>query len=101
MRLLSLLALPAVLAAPALTAPSPAADGAVSGYVVSAISYSLDGQNVDAVSFRLSPPGAATVRARLAPDEPWTGCALAGDVASCPVRTPLADVRSLAVVAAK
>ncbi len=107
MRLALLLVLVGLLASPALTAsntvaPAAAGSGAgtVSGYAVSAISYALDGDTVDAVSFTLSPPGAATVKARLAPGEPWTPCTIASATATCPVGTPLAAASSLDVVAA-
>lgn len=105
MRLVLLLVLPA-LAGPALTASSTvpptvagSGSGVVSGYTVSAISYSLEGEIVDTVSFALSPPGASTVKARLAPGEPWTQCTVAGGNASCPVGTPVPTAISLDVVA--
>ena len=108
MRLLFLLALPALFAAPALTASStvpPTATGAgsgvVSGYVVSAISYTLDDEVVDTASFSLSPAGATTVKARLSPEEPWTSCAIAGSAVACPVDTPVSAASSLDVVAAR
>ena len=108
MRLALLLVLLSLLASPALTASNTVAPGAagsgagaISGYAVSEISYALDGETVDAVSFTLSPPGATTVRARLAPGEPWTPCAVASATATCIVRTPLAAVSSLDVVAAE
>lgn len=107
MRLGLMLLLPALCAGPALTASNPvpqgsagAGEGAVSGYTVSSISYSLEDETVATVSFRLSPTSAATVRARIAPSAPWTPCAIAGDTASCPVETPLAQASSLDVVAA-
>ena len=107
MRLLLLLALPAVFAAPALTASSGvpptaggAGAGAISGDTVSAISYTLDDEAVDAISFAVSPAGATTVRARLSADEPWTSCTLAGDLASRPVATPIEAASALEVVAA-
>lgn len=105
---LFLLALPALFAAPALTAANAVPQGAggagsgpISGYTVSAISYELDDENVAAVSFRLTPAGATAVKARLAPDEPWTTCTIGADVASCPVAAPLAAARSLDVVATR
>ena len=108
MRLLFLLALPALFAAPALTAsgvvPTGTAgsgSGTISGYTVSAVSYELDGALVDAVSFTLVPAGATTVNARLAPGEPWTACMVAGSAATCPVETPVDAVSSLDVVAAE
>ena len=69
MRLGFVLLLPALFAGPAFTAsdalPQGSAgfgSGAVSGYTVSSISYSLEDETVDTVSFTLSPPVAATVR---------------------------------------
>jgi hypothetical protein len=106
-RLSLLLLLPALLAVPALTASSAvppgsagAGTGVISGYAVSSISYSLDDETIDSVTFALSPAGAATVKARLAPSEPWTPCTLVGATASCPVETPVAAASALDVVAA-
>ena len=107
MRLGPLLLLPALFAAPALTASSSvppgaagAGSGVVSGFAVSSISYALADDTIDTVSFTLSPPSAATVKARVAPSEPWTPCTLAGATASCPVGTPVAAAIALDVVAA-
>ena len=107
MRFGVLLLLPALFAGPALTGsnivpPESAGGGTgvISGYAVSSISYSLDDETIDTVSFALSPAGAATVKARLAPSEPWTACTLAGATASCPVETPVAAASALDVVAA-
>jgi hypothetical protein len=107
MRFGVLLLLPALFAGPALTAsnvlpPGSAGGGTrvISGYAVSSISYSLDDETIDTVSFALSPAGAASVKARLAPSEPWTACTLAGATASCPVETPVAAASALDVVAA-
>ena len=103
---LALILLLALVGSPAMTAtnavpPVTAGSGvgAVSGYAVSGISYSLSGETVDAVSFTLDRPGATTVKARLAPAEPWTPCSVIGTAVSCPVTTPLAGVTALAVVA--
>lgn len=76
-----------------------AGSGAVSGYAVSEISYSVTGERIDGVTFTLDPPGAAVVKARLAPGEPWTSCTVTGGTASCPVATALAAVSALDVVA--
>lgn len=101
------LLLPALLAGRAATAsstvpPSPAGlgAGAVSGYTVSAVAYSLAGDTIDGVSFTLAPADATTVKARLAPGEPWASCTVAGGSAACPLSTPVADATSLEVVAA-
>jgi hypothetical protein len=106
-RLALVLILPALFAGRAATASntmpvSPAGAGVaqVSGYTVSAVSYSLAGESVDGVSFTLSPAGAVTVKARLAPGEPWTPCTVVAGTASCPVSTNAAATTSLEVVAA-
>lgn len=108
MRLLLLaLVLPAVAAGPALTASNDVAgaragagSGAISGYAVSSISYVLDEATIEAVTFVLSPGGATTVRARLAPSEPWTPCTVAGAAVSCPVGTSVTAAAALDVAAA-
>lgn len=101
---LVLLSLPAV---PALTAsngvgpaPAGAGSGAISGYSVSSISYSLDGGTIDGVSFALSPATARTVAVRLAPDAPWVSCAVSDGTASCPVSSDVAAAVALEVAAA-
>lgn len=107
MRLLLLaLVLPAV-AGPAVTASNDVAgaragagSGAISGYAVSSISYVLDEATIEAVTFVLSPGGATTVRARLAPSEPWTPCTVAGAAVSCPVGTSVTAAAALDVAAA-
>lgn len=81
------------------TGAAGAGAGAVSGYAVSDISYSVSGEAIDGVTFTLDPPAAAVVKARLAPSEPWTPCAVSGGSASCPVATAFADASALAVVA--
>jgi hypothetical protein len=100
------LLLPALLAGRAATAsstvPSAAAGlgvGAVSGYTISEVSYSLAGDTIDGVSFTLAPAGGTTVKARLASGEPWATCTVEGGSAACPVSTPVADAASLEIVA--
>ena len=107
MRLALLLLLPALFAGRAATAsnavPSgPAGSGAaiVSGFTVSSISYSLTDDTLDGVSFTLAPAGARTVKVRVAPGEPWSTCAIAGNAVSCPLATPVAAAAALEVVAA-
>jgi hypothetical protein len=99
--LLSLLAVPALTASNGIAPGSAGAgSGAVSGYAVSSISYSLDGDEIDGVSFELAPAGARTVKARLAPDAPWSACTVAGASASCPVAAAVDEAVALEVVAA-
>ena len=107
MRFILVLILPALFAGRAATASNtvPAGSagsgaGAVSGYTISAVSYSLAGDTVSGVSFALSPPGAAMVKVRLAPSEPWTTCTIAVGVASCGLSTSVTDAASLEVIAA-
>jgi hypothetical protein len=107
-RLGLLLLLPALLASPALTASSAvppgsagAGTGVISGYAVSSISYSFEDETIDTVSFALSPGGTTTVKARIAPREPWASCTVAGSVATCAVDTPVASASALEVVAAE
>lgn len=107
MRLALVLILPALFAGRAATAsntvPATLAGsgaGAVSGYTVSAVSYSLAGETVGGVSFTLSPAGAAVVKARLAPGEPWAACTVAGAAVACPLSTAASDATSLEIVAA-
>jgi len=107
MRPLLLLALPAVLAAPAFTASSavPTTKGGlgsatISGYEVSSIDYDLADGTIATVSFELAPADAGSVRVRLAPDLVWTTCTVAGAAVSCPVATDVEDATALEVVAA-
>jgi hypothetical protein len=98
--LLSLLAVPALTASNGI-APGSAGAGsaAISGYAVSSISYSLDGEEIDGVSFALAPAGARTVKARLAPDAPWSACTVEGASVSCPLAAPVDAAVALEVVA--
>lgn len=87
---------------PAFTAPSGVAVGAVSGYAVSDVAYSLDDARVSRVSFTLRPAAASTVRARLASS--WSRCSTHAGRATCTFETPLppvAALRALTVVAAR
>ncbi len=101
------LILPALFAGRAATASntvplSAAGPGtaAVSGYTVSAVSYSLAGETIDGVSFTLSRAGAAVVKARLAPGEPWAACTVVGAAVACPLSIAALDATSLEIVAA-
>ena len=107
MRPLLLFALPALFAAPALTASSsvPTTAGGlgsatISGYQVSSIDYELDDETIDAVSFELAPATARTVRARVASQLSWTACSVAGAAVTCPVGTPVAAATALEILAA-
>ena len=106
MRFILVLILPALFAGHAATAsntvpagPAGAGAGIVSGYTISSVSYSLADDTVDGVSFALSPAGAATVKVRLAPSQPWTPCTVAGGVASCALSMGVAEAESLEIVA--
>ena len=107
MRALLVPVLAALAAQPALTAANvvpPASGGsgagAISGYTISSVSYSLDGETIEVVYFDIAPANAATVNVRLAPTEPWSTCAVAAGTATCAVSTPVAAVAQLEVVAA-
>ena len=75
--------------------------GAISGYAVSEISYSLDGANpanIASVSFTISPATATTVKARLG--STWYDCAnSAGSVSCTTTGAAVASADSLTVVA--
>ena len=107
MRFALLLVFPALWAGQAATAsndvpsrPAGSGTGIVSGFTVSAISYSLANDVLDGVSFTLVPAGARTVKVRVAPGEPWSSCAIAGSAVSCPLATSVAAAAALEVVAA-
>ena len=107
MRFALLLLLPALFAGRAATASNavPAGSagsgaGAVSGYVVTSISYSLAEDVLDGVSFTLTPAGAHTVKVRLAATEPWSACTVSGSAVSCPLSTTVSAAARLDVVAA-
>jgi hypothetical protein len=106
MRFILVLFLPALFAGQAATAsntvpsgPAGAGAGAVSGYTISSVSYSLAGDTVGGVSFALSPAGAARVKVRLAPSEPWTACTIAGGIADCALSIDVAQAESLEIAA--
>ena len=87
---------------PAFTAPSGVAAGAVSGYAVSDVAYSLDGAPVSSVSFALRPAAASTVRARVGSS--WSSCRTRAGRATCTFDAPLPAVpalRTLTVLAAR
>ena len=102
-----LLIVPALCAGRAATAsnavPAGAAGsgaGVVSGYTISSVSYSLAEDVLDGVSFTIEPGGARTVKVRVAADEPWSACTIAGNAVSCPLSTGVAAAARLDVVAA-
>ena len=84
--------------------------GAVTGYTVSAIHYTLNGSNpqqISSVSFTLdsAPPSGSTVQAQLATGGPWFNCTMAGTPAvnaSCTTTgATVAGATNLTVVAAQ
>ncbi|HXH88578.1 MAG TPA: hypothetical protein VNI55_08240 [Gaiellaceae bacterium] len=80
--------------------PAGVGSGAISGYVVSDVGYSVEGDRIGTVSFDVSPSSASTVRVRLRPGGPWHACALSAGSAEC--ATPgedLAGATELAVTA--
>lgn len=80
--------------------------GAITGYTVSGITYTLNGtdpRNIDAVNFTISPAAAATVKAQLVSGGTWFTCVnTAGSVSCDTSATPptAAAADSLTVVAA-
>ena len=73
--------------------------GAISGYVVSGVSYGLDDERIATVSFALVPAGAGTARVRLGPAGPWHACDVAGGGVTCALDEPISSATSLEVVA--
>jgi len=70
-----------------------AGSGAISGYTVSAIAYTLNATtptNVDQVAFTISPAAAATVKAQLAAGGSWYTCANAAGSVTCNTTAPQA-----------
>ena len=80
--------------------PAGVGSGGISGYVVSGVGYSVEGDGIGAVSFDVSPASASTVRVRLHPGGPWHACELSAGRAEC--GTPgevIAGATELAVTA--
>ncbi len=73
--------------------------GAISGYVVSGVSYGLDDERIVTVSFDLDPAGAGTVRVRLGPAGSWHACDVVADGVTCALDEPISSATSLDVVA--
>lgn len=71
--------------------------GAVSGYTVSGISYTLnasDPSNLDKVTFSVdtAPPAGATLRIELATGGSWYACTNVGTTVTCATTSPQATV---------
>ncbi|MDX6487453.1 MAG: hypothetical protein QOK13_68 [Gaiellaceae bacterium] len=78
---------------PASTAGS--GSGAISGYTVSAIAYTLNSTtptNLDAVAFTIAPTAAAVVKIQLAAAGSWYTCANAAGSVTCNTTSPQATV---------
>ena len=78
---------------PASTAGS--GSGAISGYTVSAIAYTLNGTtptNLDAVTFTIAPTAASVVKIQLAAAGSWYTCANAAGSVTCNTTSPQATV---------
>ena len=78
---------------PASTAGS--GSGAISGYTVSAIAYTLNGTtptNLDAVAFTIAPTTASVVKIQLAAAGSWYTCANAAGSVTCNTTSPQATV---------
>ena len=78
---------------PASTAGS--GSGAISGYTVSAIAYTLNATtptNLDAVTFTIAPTAASVVKIQLAAAGSWYTCANAAGSVTCNTTSPQATV---------
>ena len=72
-----------------------AGSGAISGYTVSGIGYTLNATtptNIDAVTFTISPTTATTVKAQLAAGGTWYACTNTAGSVSCATTSPQATV---------
>jgi hypothetical protein len=84
-----------------------AGSGAISGYTVSSIAYTLNATtptNLDQVAFTIAPTAASTVKVQLAPGGSWYGCADAAGSVTCNTTSPQATVAAatqLTVVASQ
>jgi hypothetical protein len=80
--------------------------GAISGYTVSSVSYTLNGanpQNVDQVAFTISPTS-GTVKAQVVSGGSWYACTNSSGSVTCATTSPQATaaaVNQLTVVAAQ
>jgi hypothetical protein len=81
--------------------------GAISGYTVSNIAYTLNGTtptNLDQVAFTIAPAAASTVKVQLAAAGSWYTCANAAGSVTCATTAPQATAvaaTQLTVVAAQ
>ena len=81
--------------------------GAISGYTVSSIAYTLNGTtptNLDQVAFTIAPTAASTVKVQLAAGGSWYSCANAAGSVTCATTAPQATAvaaTQLTVVAAQ
>ena len=74
---------------------STAGSGAISGYTVSAIAYTLNATtptNLDAVAFTIAPTTASVVKIQLAAAGSWYTCANAAGSVTCNTTSPQATV---------
>jgi hypothetical protein len=72
-----------------------AGSGAISGYTVSAIVYTLNATtptNLDAVAFTIAPTAAGTVKIQLAAAGAWYTCANVAGSVTCNTTSPQATV---------
>jgi hypothetical protein len=72
-----------------------AGSGAISGYTVSSIAYSLNSTtptNLDQVSFTITPAAASTVKAQLASGGSWYSCTNSSGSVTCNTTSPQATV---------
>jgi hypothetical protein len=84
-----------------------AGSGAISGYTVTNIAYTVDSTtptNLNQVAFTIAPTAATTLKAQLAPGGAWYSCANAAGSVTCAMTSPQATVAAatqLTVVAAQ
>lgn len=67
--------------------------GAISGYTVSSIAYTLNGTtptNLDQVAFTIAPAAASTVKVQLAAAGSWYSCTNAAGSVTCATTAPQA-----------
>jgi hypothetical protein len=72
-----------------------AGSGAISGYTISGVSYTLDSTtptNLNQVAFTIAPTAAGTVKAQLAAGGSWYSCTNAAGSVTCATTSPQATV---------